>query len=77
MVNNNNISKKIKLIQNLYINFQNLVISIAKTIILEKYLPNYEKTIKFNNIGGKAGGEKYIVSFILKFFDFKFIKIII
>lgn len=36
-----------------------------KTIILERYLPETAKTIKPIQIGGLAGGEKYITQGIL------------
>eukprot|EP01129_Flabellula_baltica_P016706 TRINITY_DN9040_c0_g1_i1.p1 TRINITY_DN9040_c0_g1~~TRINITY_DN9040_c0_g1_i1.p1 ORF type:complete len:1267 (-),score=259.51 TRINITY_DN9040_c0_g1_i1:9-3788(-) len=45
--------------------FNSTVETLSRTIILEKNTPNYLKSIKLVNVGGIAGGDKYIVHGIL------------
>eukprot|EP01129_Flabellula_baltica_P006720 TRINITY_DN2547_c0_g1_i1.p1 TRINITY_DN2547_c0_g1~~TRINITY_DN2547_c0_g1_i1.p1 ORF type:complete len:1090 (-),score=209.80 TRINITY_DN2547_c0_g1_i1:219-3488(-) len=45
--------------------FNSAVEKLSKLIILEKPLPNYLKSIKLANMGGLAGGEKFITNGIL------------
>jgi hypothetical protein len=55
-------------LQNLCSEFSNLASTIGRTIISEVGLANHLKTIKPIDVGGVAGGEKYIVAGI--FFKF-------
>eukprot|EP01130_Rhizamoeba_saxonica_P012684 TRINITY_DN5380_c0_g1_i2.p1 TRINITY_DN5380_c0_g1~~TRINITY_DN5380_c0_g1_i2.p1 ORF type:complete len:1097 (+),score=195.84 TRINITY_DN5380_c0_g1_i2:566-3856(+) len=45
--------------------FKTTASNYGKTIILERHLPIYRKTIKPTDIGGRAGGEKYNIHGIL------------
>eukprot|EP01129_Flabellula_baltica_P014170 TRINITY_DN6731_c0_g1_i1.p1 TRINITY_DN6731_c0_g1~~TRINITY_DN6731_c0_g1_i1.p1 ORF type:complete len:1258 (-),score=238.36 TRINITY_DN6731_c0_g1_i1:47-3820(-) len=45
--------------------YKETVEKISKIIILEKPIPNYMKSIQLAKVGGKAGGQKYIIHGIL------------
>eukprot|EP01129_Flabellula_baltica_P010682 TRINITY_DN4536_c0_g1_i1.p1 TRINITY_DN4536_c0_g1~~TRINITY_DN4536_c0_g1_i1.p1 ORF type:complete len:1099 (-),score=176.90 TRINITY_DN4536_c0_g1_i1:6-3206(-) len=64
-VNNFSKTKSNKDAVNLAHDFTKTSEKVAQIIILEKNLPDFKKTIKPQDIGGKAGGVKYIVSGIL------------
>jgi hypothetical protein len=43
----------------------NIAVTYAKTLIGERFLPEFRKSVKPLNLGGTAGGDKFIVQGIL------------
>jgi len=63
--NDNKRIKKLESLKEIYFDFQDTSKSLAKILILERNIPIEFKSLKPRNIGGIAGGVKFIIHGIL------------